>query len=316
MNQSRASSLMHHMLRFIILLGFTGYIVYLVRTGEILLFIAPGLLLYVKMAAAGLFLFTSFQLYALIHSLRQPTVDVACVCGHDHHHTHEQDSDHDHSDGSRRSTWKHVILYGMFIFPLLLGALLPNQAFAGSLAMNKGMSLGGTSSDSSGVPTDLAPLLGSEDPAAKALFVTDKYNRDYAKLAMLLYQQDVIEMQDTWFIEKLQALNSFVNPFQGKRIRIKGFVYREEGLSGDQFIIGRMAMTHCIADISPYGMIAEAPNASSYADDTWVTLTGTIASTTYHNQTVVKIMIDNVEPATAPTIPYVYPDWDFAQKLQ
>jgi uncharacterized repeat protein (TIGR03943 family) len=161
----------------------------------------------------------------------------------------------------------------------------------------------------------LLQLVGTEDSALKELFYSDNYNRDYAKLGMLLYKQDVIEMQDEWFIEKLQALNSFAGKFEGKPIKIKGFIYREDGLAENQFIIGRMAMTHCIADISPYGMIAESPGASGYADDTWVTITGTIAKTSYHDQPAIKILVQNVEPATAPTIPYIYPDWDFAKKL-
>jgi uncharacterized repeat protein (TIGR03943 family) len=201
------------------------------------------------------------------------------------------------------------------LLPLLLGVLLPDQTFAGSLVKNKSMNLGGSAADGSGVPADLAQLVGMEDPQLKELFRSDNYTRDYAKLGMLLYQQDVIEMKDEWFIEKLQAFNFFADQFEGKTIKIKGFIYREEGLAENQFIIGRMAMTHCIADVSPYGIIAESSDANSYADDTWLTITGTIAATSYRDQTVIKINVQNVEPATSPTIPYVYPDWDFAQKL-
>ena len=57
-------------------------------------------------------------------------------------------------------------------------------------------------------------------------------------------------MKDQWFIEKMQALNTFVTNFQGKPIKITGFVYREDGIPESQFIVGRLAMTHCIADIA------------------------------------------------------------------
>ncbi|NIK78271.1 putative repeat protein (TIGR03943 family) [Paenibacillus castaneae] len=305
-------SIVHHLLKLVILLGFTGYLVYLALTGEILLFIAPHLVKYVEIAAAGLFLFCIFQLYFSIRSLKQPDAAHDCDHGHCHHH----DLEHGHSHEPSRSLWKNVMIYGLFILPLLFGLFLPNQAFAGSLARNKGMNVGGEAVTSDGVPLDLAQLVGNEDAAIKQLFRSDKYNRDYAKLGMLLYQQDLIEMKDEWFIEKLQALHSFADQFEGKQIKIKGFIYRENELSENQFIIGRMAMTHCIADISPYGIVTESPDASSYANDTWVTITGTIEKTTYHNQTVIKIIVENVEPATAPVIPYVYPDWGFAQKLQ
>lgn len=313
MNNNYAS-IVHHFLRFMILLSFTGYIFYLVITGEILLFIAPHLVKYVEMAATGLFLFTIFQLYFLIGSRKQPV--AVCACGHDHHHSQGYELGQEHSHEPSQSLWKNIVVYSLFIVPLLFGALFPNEAFAGSLAKNKGMNLGGADFDHNGVPSDLAQLVENDDSTLKPMFYSDKYNRDYAKLGMLLYMQNVIEMKDEWFIEKLEALNLFVNNFEGKQIKIKGFIYRENGLPEDQFMIGRMAMTHCIADISPYGIIAESPSASTYAEDTWVTITGTIAKASYHDQPVIKIVIQNVEPATSPTIPYVYPDWDFAKKLQ
>lgn len=302
---NKYAPVIHHFLKFAILLGFTIFLANLMLSGEILLFIAPQLVKYVQMAVWGLLTFTIFQLYFFIRSFKNP-VD-SCGCSHDHGHGHE------HSHEPSQSLWKSIILYGLFILPLLFGTLLPNEAFAGSLARSKGMNLGGTTA--SGVPADLVQLEGNEDPSIKELFQTDNYNRDYAKLGMLLYLQDVIEMKDEWFIEKLQALNTFAGHFEGKQIKVTGFIYREDGLMGDQFIIGRMAMTHCIADISPYGMVAETPDANSFENDSWVTITGTIGTTLYHNQTVIKIFIQNVEQAQAPTIPYIYPDWDFAKKL-
>lgn len=308
--------IVHHGLKVAILLGFAGYLINLAVTGEILLFVAPHLLNYVYMAAAGLSLFAIFQFYITIRSMKQPITE--CACSHHHDHSHGGHShDHTHGEVKSRSAWKHTVLYGLFVMPLLLAALLPNQAFAGALAKGGGVRAGETAVyDSNGVPIDLAGMQGSTDPKVKAMFTTDKYNRDYAKLGMLLYQQDVIEMKDAWFIEKMQSLNLFVNDFAGKQIKIKGFIYRENGLADNQLIIGRMAMTHCIADISPYGFVAELPDASRYANDSWVTITGTIDKTTFHEQPAVKIKVQQVEPATAPSIPYVYPDWDFGKKLK
>ncbi len=309
--------MVHHLLKVVILFAFAAYLVSLVFTGEILLFVAPHLLKYVNMAAVGLFLFALFQLYISIRSTKQSS--PGCACPHDHSndghsdHTHH----HEHHHGEAKSAWKHAVLYGLFVMPLLLAALLPNQAFAGSLAKGSGIRSGETTAvDSNGVPIDLAQLQGSVDAKVKAMFTTDKYNRDYAKLGMLLYKQDVVEMKDEWFIEKLQSLNLFADQYAGKQVKIKGFIYRENGLLENQLFIGRMAMTHCIADISPYGIIAELPNASRYANDSWVTITGTIDKTTYHDQPVIKIKVQQVEPATAPVIPYVYPDWDLGKKLK
>lgn len=309
----------HHVLKLTVLLGFSVYLSKLALTGEILLFIVPQLVIYVELAVIGLIVFAGFQLYFLIRSFKRPV--VLCDCGHHDHHSHggeaahSHEQVHGHSHEPPRSIWKNAVVYGLFILPLLFGLGMPSQALAGSLANSKGINLGWTANADRSIPEDLAQADGADDQAIRQLFNSDKYNQDYAKLGMRLYKLDLIEMKDEWFIEKLQALNAFAANFEGKQLKIKGFVYRENGLPGNQFIIGRMAMTHCIADISPYGMIAETPDASHYADDAWVTLTGTIGKTTYRGQTVIKLVIQSAEPAAAPGIPYVYPDWKFASKL-
>ncbi|NBD25688.1 TIGR03943 family putative permease subunit [Paenibacillus glycinis] len=310
MTTNRLAPLLHHAVRLTILFGLTAYIAYLSLTGQILLFIAPQLVKYVDLAAICMALFMIGQLYLLVRSFREPV--PSCACGAADGHSHGDD--HGHSHEPTGGPVKNGLVYGLFLLPVLLGLLMPNEAFAGSLAHNKGMNLGVFTGG--GMPADLARLDGGEDPDLKTLFRSDTYNRDYAKLGMLLYKQDKIVMSDEWFIEKLQAMNTFVDNFQGKTLQITGFVYREDGLPANQLIIGRMAMTHCIADISPYGIIAEADNAASFANDTWVTITGTLSKTTSHEMPVIKLMIQSTEPASAPSIPYIYPDWDFAKKLK
>ncbi|MBW7454339.1 TIGR03943 family putative permease subunit [Paenibacillus sepulcri] len=300
-------NLLHHGLKALIMTGFSALILYLVFTGNILLYIAPHLIIYVDIASVGLLIMAGFQWYLTVMSIRNPA--AACDCGHDH--------DHDgHTHEPPRSLLKNVIIYGLFVLPLVFGGLLPNTALAGSLAKNKGMNLGGGGAAAAGgAPAELVELDGDADPALKQLFKTDVYNKDYAKLGILLYQQDVIEMKDEWFIEKLQAMNTFVDNFQDRTITISGFVYRQKGLAGNQFIVGRMAMTHCIADISPYGIIAESADAAKYKDDSWISITGTIGQTVFDGLKVIKINIDSIKPAAAPEVPYVYPDWDFASKI-
>jgi putative membrane protein len=299
----------HNFLRGFILLGFACLIAYLVLTGDVLLYVTPKLVIYLELAGTGLIITAAFQFYISILSLRSTV--IVCNCGSDH----EDDHDPLHSHEPSRSLGMNVLVYGLFLLPLLLGTLLPNTALAGSLASNRGMNLGGVAVNNGSAPADLVELDGNEDPKLKSLFRTTPSNRDYAKLGIVLYQQDVVEMKDEWFIEKLQALNTFADNFSGKPIKITGFVYREDGMPDSQFIIGRMAMTHCIADISPYGIVVESPDAGSYANDSWITVSGTMGTTTYHELKVIKINVEKIEPAQTSSIPYVYPDWNFASKL-
>ncbi|KAB2333299.1 TIGR03943 family protein [Cytobacillus depressus] len=297
------STVMHNFLRATILLGFAGLIIYLLVSGDILYYISPDLKIYAELAVIGLLVVSGFQYYIAFCSLKRPM--IVCECGHDH--------DHGHSHEPSRSIWENSIIYCLFLFPLLLGFCLPNAALSSSLVEKKGMNLGGGSfSKQSG---ELVHVDGNEDPELKEMFKTDKYNRDYAKLGIQLYKQDVIELKEEWFMEKILSLDTFSDNFVGKKIQMKGFIYREPGMEGSQFILNRLVMTHCIADVAPFGIISEFPQANEYADDTWVIVTGTIGKTIYNDKSVMKIEIETIEPIEAPKDAYVYPDWDFASKL-
>ncbi len=235
---------------------------------------------------------------------------------HDHVHSHMDHDEHvfGHHHSHKQSLKKEVFIYSLFLFPLILGFFLPNQAQSSSLAEKRGMNLGGMASQNQAKGA-VVELDGNEEPALKKMFKTNVYDKDYAKLGMKLYKQNVITMDDKWFIEKLQSMNNFVANFQDKEIKIKGFIYRETGLQMNQFIIARMGMTHCIADISPFGIIAESPNSDQFTDNSWVTITGKIGETNFNGQTVITIKVEKTEPAVEPSNQYVYPDWQFGSKL-
>ncbi|PWV98507.1 putative repeat protein (TIGR03943 family) [Paenibacillus cellulosilyticus] len=298
-----------HAFRGVILIGFAALIIILWQTGDMLLYIAPNVVPYVVAASVVLLVLAVSQFRLAALSLWQRV--IVCDCGHEHE---SDNADHNHERSNR--LLRKVGVYGLFLLPLLLSAALPSTAFAGSLAVNKGMNMGASVPiDDGKADMELVELEGNVDPGLKELFRTQPYNLDYAKLGMLLYQQDTIEMKDQWFIEKLEAINRFVDNFQGKTITITGFVYRDKQLAGGQLIVGRMAMTHCIADIAPYGMIVELPDADAYPDDAWITVTGTIGKTQLGERQIMKIVATSIEEAQPSAVPYVYPDNDFASKI-
>ncbi|PGZ94306.1 TIGR03943 family protein [Bacillus sp. AFS029533] len=304
------STSIHHFTKAVILLGLAVYIFQLTLTDEILQFIVPELVIYVKIATVILLGVSIVQIYIAVLSLKRHV--IICDCGHDH--SHDQVFSHEHHHFLKKSVVKDVFIYSLFLFPLLLGYILPNHASSSSLANNKEMNFKGLAVQASS-NGQAVEVKGHEDPALKKMFKTNVYDQDYAKLGMLLYKQSTIEMKDKWFIEKLQSMNTFVDNFQNKQIKIKGFIYRDPKLAGNQFIIARMGMTHCIADISPFGIIAESTDSQQFMNDSWVTITGTIGKTNFNGQTVIKINVQQSEPAKSPSVQYVYPDWNFGSKL-
>ncbi|WP_052486912.1 DUF1980 domain-containing protein [Gordoniibacillus kamchatkensis] len=113
----------HYLLRAAILFGFSTYIVYLVKTDNLVYFIAPRMQDYVKWTSVGLYAVAVFQAYTGIRSLWGDR--AACGCGHP----------------PSGSGLRSFVVYGLFAVPLLFGFLLPNVAMSSALADKKGMNL-------------------------------------------------------------------------------------------------------------------------------------------------------------------------------
>ncbi len=330
----------HHLIRAVIALGFAFYIAHLVKADYMSLYIAPRMTLIVKLSAIGLYLIGMYELIGAYRSFfGKQRHEHSCACSDDAH-THEPTG----------PAWKHTIVYGLFIFPLLLGILLPNVTMGSALAAKKGMNLsastsgrlsapisdrsggagsgnaGASSSQNAGAGGDAAPIVAEEEaPEAEAspsaanlsdaeldrLFEADIYTEDFARLAKQIYAHDVIVVHEELFMEILTTLDIFIEPFQGKKVEISGFVYREPDMLDNQFVIGRFAMDCCSADALPYGVLVEVDDAQRYANDSWLKLQGIISKSTYQDIEIMMFLPDTLTPIETPASPYVYPNYEF-----
>ncbi|WP_281889432.1 TIGR03943 family putative permease subunit [Paenibacillus sp. YYML68] len=300
----------HHALKAIILLGFAGYIAHLVQTDLILLYIAPKMVDYVKWSAVALYAVSVHQGYRAYKAWRTPPSD--CGCGHDH--------------TPSRSLLKNTVVYGLFILPLLMGFLLPDTSLSSSLAAKKGMNLSSASSvkkessaaTSSSQTTPAAPVPeqgttegNAQTSAADELFPSDKFTKQYADHAKKLYREDVIRVPEEFYIETLTSVDLYLDRFVGKKLELTGFVYRQEDMKDNQFVVGRFSIQCCSADAAPYGILAEYDRAKTLADDSWVTVTGTIEKTTFNEVEIMVLKIEKIAKAEPAATPYVYPNMNF-----
>lgn len=289
--------MIHHLIRAAILTGFAMFIVYLDRTGEMMLYVAPRMELYVKLSALGLYAAAIYQVFAALQK-RMGKKTPGCDCEHD----------------PSPSIFKNMIIYGLFIFPLLLGFLVPTGTLGSALASKKGVSLSGSAAIervvSQNTPTPAAdgqPLSSSVDQ----LFPSDEYTESHAAYGKKLYTQPVISVPEQQFIETLTTLDLFREAFIGKEIEITGFVYREEDMGKDRFAVSRFAMNCCSADAMPYGLMIIWPKAMNYVDDEWVSVKGTLTTSSYMDNEIITLEAIKLERIKAPESPYVYPDLDF-----
>lgn len=111
----------------------------------------------------------------------------------------------------------------------------------------------------SGAPSDLR-----EDESASDLPGLDVNNRK------IIVSNDDFGL---WFFE----LYSNADKYRGYTITMTGFVFKDpEIVKKDEFVPARLAMTCCVADLSPVGLLCEYDGASGLKENSWVTVEGTI----------------------------------------
>jgi putative membrane protein len=331
MEQTQSKSLLiHYLIRAFIMAGFSWYIIYLVQIDHLHYYIAPRMQIYVKLSAIALIILAVYQVYLAWQSVSGNQAE-ACGCEHP----------------PSTSLWRNMITYSLFIVPLALGFILPDTLLGSTYAANKGVTLsssatvkqktaqgnGGTVTGTNPTPTPTSPQAGfipapssSSPPSTpstnnastaiadaelKALFKSDPYTEDHAKLAMKLYKKDLIQVPDDGFIETVNSVDIFLEPFIGKKIQLSGFVFRDEDMKPEQFVVARMAMSCCSADVYPFGIMVEAAIGKSLSNDTWVQVTGTIKQTNYRKNDIMMIAAEKIERVATPKNTYVYPNYEF-----
>jgi putative membrane protein len=325
----------HYLVRAALLLGFATFIIYLVKTDSLIYYIAPRMNSYVKLSSFAFYIMALYQFYLGIQSLWG--VRAACDC------------DHPPSKSILRSTVVYSIFIMPLMLGFLLPNVAMSSAIAEKKGMNLAIGTTKAPSNASqldpnSTQTHLvqnALVLGTEyrpDPRtgqvlepvsasintklpaagkkvtseqlAQMFAPPDVYYDDFSKMGMIMYQEDVIHVRPEIFTEMLTSIDLYKQNFVGKKIEISGFVYREDDMKPNQFVVGRFAVTCCSADASPYGVLVEFPSAGSFVKDTWIKVSGTIELTKYHDNNIMKLHAAAIEKISAPESPYVYSNSD------
>ncbi|ANE48128.1 hypothetical protein SY83_19610 [Paenibacillus swuensis] len=283
------SMLIHYGLRASILLGFALLIVFLTRSGDLILYIAPRMQLYVKLSAIAFFVAAVYQVYLILENSSAHSDD--CHCEHP----------------PSPSLLKNGITYTLFLLPLLLGYLLPDEAMNSAMVNKKGINL-------SSAPTTNPPGEGIRIAETGLFPAEDPFTQIYADYAKTIYKHNVIEVKDELYIETLTTLDMFRKPFLGKTISITGFIYRAEGMKANEFAVSRFSVECCSADAAPYGMLADFPKASVLKDNEWVQVEGKLSESKLGEERILKINVTNIRRITAPASPYVYYNYNFGSE--
>lgn len=293
--------------RAFILLAFSVLLFKLHFSGEMTKFINPkyeGL----SQSASVLFL-----ILFIIQTTRIWTVKENSHHHHCHHEDHDQDCTHDHGDSSFNT--KKLIAYLVIVFPLVTGFLLPAKVLDASIADKKGGMAVLTNQKQKQEQKTTPNTTESREPSIKENLIDQSRISDpkvyteeeYEQLKQQLDHSSTIEMNDTTFSTYYDEIQMDLEKFKGREIKLKGFVYKEDGLEQNQLVIARFMITHCVADAGIIGFISELPEAPSIEENTWIEAEGVLETTTFNGTEIPIIRITNWKKINEPKEPYLYP---------
>jgi len=91
----------------------------------------------------------------------------------------------------------------------------------------------------------------------------------------------------------------------GQGIAMDGMVYRQEGLPAGSLVAFRFVITCCAADAWPAGILVTSEKARAFPIDSWVRVTGTVASTSVKAQDMPVVHAERIVPISPPGNPYI-----------
>ncbi|MGU3397562.1 TIGR03943 family putative permease subunit [Priestia sp. D51] len=296
-------------IRGILLIGFSLLMFKLILTGKIIQFIAPKMMPFIWFSSGTFFLLGIIQIWR--SSINK---DLSCECGHDH---------------TEKGKIRTALIYSLFLLPIMTGFLFSNHTLDSSVAVKRGLSFSvakldtqqqteddknieATNSELGKDTNDLLSGISDETPKnvptrhQNSLAAKVAPEGFYKILEKKLLEQPKISINDTDYIPVMNIIENNTDQFIGKKIEVNGFVYREKGFKDNQFVVARFGISCCAADASVYGLLSTLENASTLKKDTWVHIKGIIQKTTYNEENVPYIQVQQIESIDQPDNPYVY----------
>jgi uncharacterized repeat protein (TIGR03943 family) len=181
----------------------------------------------------------------------------------------EQD-DHHNEHSHAMSVYTLVFL----LIPVLIGVLIPARPLDAAAATTRGVNVS-------------APIVSSASQVQSFEAVADQRN----------------------VLDWIRIFNSGIDvtPYIGQTADVIGFVFRDQRLAGNQFLVSRFVITCCAADGLAIGMVVNWDQASALNENEWVRVKGAVKSYQLEGQAIPLIEADSVEVVEEPQQPYLFP---------
>lgn len=280
------------MLRFIVLFGFAYFFMKLHATGDISKYINMK---YAYLSFSMIFAMGFLCLYQLVKWVRAGNE------AHDHHHA----AYHGHSHETDENTWyKKMFTYGMILIPVVTGIFLPVATLNSTVVKAKGFHF-------SMIDNDKDQYANHQilRPNSSLYYDKDQYTEMESSDLKKYSKLQSIVLDDDHYFHGLETIYNYPGNFIGKKVAIKGFVYRTDDIKANQLFVLRFGIIHCIADAGVYGMLVDFPdNMANVKENTWIEVEGKLDTTYYtpFKENIPYLKVTSYHKSSEPKDPYVY----------
>ena len=286
----------------LVLIVFAYYLYTLLNTGNINLFIHPRMIKYVRFSLVVLLILSLFQLKRVFIITNNR---------------------------------KRKVYLGVFLFPLALGIFINPQGLSGEIAGKKGAgfmnsnplieaksinlhnaNVGNNSinkNSSSQINSTVSQNSTSNSNVPKSQINTNDLNSSNLDKSTGSNENNAMVVDTNNFTQVTDDMcYNDPNKYKGKKISITGFVYRDDTVSKNEFVVGRLMIVCCTADAEVAGVLCDWSKSPTLKNDQWVKVTGTIDSELHKfegkDQMIPVIRVNHIEPIDKPKNQYIYPE--------
>lgn len=124
-------------------------------------------------------------------------------------------------------------------------------------------------------------------------------------------QEGIIEIQPQNYTNILQAVHENPDSYLGKEIKFIGYIYRVIDFEENKFVLARdMLINEERTQSVVVGFLSEYKDAQDFKNGDWVELTGVVEMGKYHNKEIPIIKVIDLQKASEPENPFVFPPDD------
>ena len=134
-----------------------------------------------------------------------------------------------------------------------------------------------------------------------------KSNNDETKKDGMNIKEKKLIMDTENFLPVLEAIYNSIDEYVGWEIAGEGYIYKEDKLDKDKFVLARSLMSCCAADAQVIGIICDYNKAVMLKANDWFHVEGKITKYDFEDTTIPLLEVVKIEKIEKPESDFVYP---------